>query len=291
MRIAYNLGVGTYPTIEAAIERWHEAVNDKDLDTARLAVCDPIVVNGPKGAGPITPDEFADWISRSGIELRARSWHPISDRMMVVEQDARWPGNAEWARVATVFRVTGDRVSAALRFPDLRSALDFAHLHTELATTEQPPRISDADVETGTGQALFRFVRYWSRRWNAHDRMAERGKDVLVTEAVHALRDRAEVTINDVASELAIDQSGASRMVAHAAEQGYLTVHPASTDARRRVVSLTDKGLALLDSAHSWQESTFATLTSDWTATERADFHRAMLRLINRSSMLATESD
>jgi len=282
--------VSTHRTIEAAIERWHEAVNDKDLDTARRAVCDPIVVNGPKGAGPITPDGFADWISRSGIELRPKASYPINDRVMVVEQDARWPQNTEWTRVATVFRVTGDRISAALRFPDLRSALDFAHLYAELAATEQSSHMSDADAGTGAGQALFHFVRYWSRRWNAHDRMAERGKEVLVAEAVHALRDRPEVTINDVASELAIDQSGASRMVAHAVEQGYLTVHPASTDARRRAISLTDKGLALLDSAHSWQESVFAALTSDWTAAERADFHRAMLRLIHRSSALTAGS-
>ena len=40
--------------------------------------------------------------------------------------------------VATVFRATGDRVSAALRFPDLRAALDFAHLYAELAATDQP---------------------------------------------------------------------------------------------------------------------------------------------------------
>jgi hypothetical protein len=122
---------------ELAVGRWHDAVNTADPAGARLAVTDPIVVSGPQGAGPITGDGFADWITRSGIELRARSWHPISDRVMVVEQDARWPDAQTWTRVATVFRATGDRVSAALRFPDLRAALDFAHLYAELAATEQ----------------------------------------------------------------------------------------------------------------------------------------------------------
>jgi hypothetical protein len=136
MRIAYTLAMGVRDVTEAAINGWHEAVNRKDRAAAHLAVCDPIVVNGPKGAGPITPDGFADWILRSGIELRATSWHPISDRMFVVEQDVRWSSDPDWSHVATVFRATGDRVSAALRFPDLPAALDFAHVYTALIATE-----------------------------------------------------------------------------------------------------------------------------------------------------------
>ncbi|MEV0394455.1 hypothetical protein [Polymorphospora rubra] len=122
---------------KAAIDRWHEVVNTRDLTAVRRAAVDPIVVSGPKGAGRISSDEFADWIIRSGIEMRARSYHPVTDRLMVVEQDARWPRNTEWTRVATVFRTTGERVSAALRFPDLGAALDFAHTYAELAATEQ----------------------------------------------------------------------------------------------------------------------------------------------------------
>ncbi|GGT04805.1 hypothetical protein GCM10010156_73210 [Planobispora rosea] len=275
----------------AAVARWHAAVNDKDPAAARLAVCDPIVVNGPKGAGSITPDEFADWVMRSGIELRARSWHPVGDGVTVVEQDARWPGDTGWTPVATVFRTTGDRVSAALRFPDPHTALEFARLHAELAATETPPRTPHGDpaAGAGAGQALFQFVRHWSRRWNTDGALAERGRDVQVTEAVHALRGRPQVTVNDVAAELAVDQSGASRMVAHAVERGYLATHPAPADARCRAVSLTDTGLALLEAAHSWQESVFASLTPDWTEAERAEFHRAMLRLLGRSAELLTE--
>ncbi|WP_252974040.1 hypothetical protein [Janibacter melonis] len=124
-------------TAEEAIVRWHEVVNAADLDAARRVVTDPIVVSGPKGAGPISPDGFADWITRSGIALRPRSYHPISTRVLVVEQDARWPKNTAWTRVATVFRVTDMRVSAALRFADLRTALEFAYLYRELAATER----------------------------------------------------------------------------------------------------------------------------------------------------------
>jgi hypothetical protein len=134
MRIAYNPCVE--PALEGAINRWHAAVNGGDLGGAELAVTDPIVVLGPKGAGPITPGEFAGWVQRSGIKLVPRSWHPVSDRLMVVEEDATWPQDKTPTRVATLFRITGDQVSAALRRPDLKSALELAYICREMAATE-----------------------------------------------------------------------------------------------------------------------------------------------------------
>jgi hypothetical protein len=124
------------PALEAAVNRWPAAVNDGDPAAAEAAVSDPIVVLGPKGAGPIGPAAFAEWVARSGIRLVPRSWHPVSHRLMVVEQDATWPESTAPTRVATVFRTTGDRVSAALRLPDLRAALELAHICRELAATE-----------------------------------------------------------------------------------------------------------------------------------------------------------
>ncbi|WP_220729552.1 hypothetical protein [Streptomyces radicis] len=92
--------------------------------------------HGPRGAGPITPGQFAEWVGRSGITLVPRSWHPISGRLMVVEEDASWPGSEVPTRVATVFRVVDGQVTAALRLPDLASALDLAHICREMAATE-----------------------------------------------------------------------------------------------------------------------------------------------------------
>jgi DNA-binding MarR family transcriptional regulator len=149
-------------------------------------------------------------------------------------------------------------------------------------------RVSSAGrvASAGAGQTLFQFVRHWSRRW--HDPVdLQRGRDVLVTEAVHALRDRAEVTVNDIAVELGLDQSGASRMVTRAVEQGYLATQPSSTDARRRTIGLTRDGTALLDAAHAWQDGVFAALTEGWTSAERARFHRAMLRVLDKSRHLS----
>ncbi|WP_433262008.1 hypothetical protein ACQPZF_28345 [Actinosynnema sp. CS-041913] len=123
------------PPLETAVDRWHAAVNGGDPADAEAAVSDPVVVLGPKGAGPIGPADFADWVARSGIKLAPRSWHPVGDRFMVVEQDATWPESTGPTRVATVFRSTGHRVSAALRMPDLRAALELAHLCHALAET------------------------------------------------------------------------------------------------------------------------------------------------------------
>ncbi|MEW9555819.1 hypothetical protein [Nonomuraea sp. NPDC050783] len=123
-------------SLEAAINEWHASVNDGDPRRAAGAVGDPIVVLGPKGAGPITPAQFAEWVERSGITLIPRSWHPVSERLMVVEEDATWPGSTRPTRVATVFRASGGKVTAALRLPDLRSALELAAVCREMAASE-----------------------------------------------------------------------------------------------------------------------------------------------------------
>lgn len=134
MRIAYTVVVES--TLEEAINEWHASVNAGDLGRSAAAVGDPVVVLGPKGAGPISPNQFADWVERSGIHLVPRSWHPISERLMVVEEDATWPDDQKPTRVATVFRVTGTKVTAALRVPDLKSALELAYIYREMAATE-----------------------------------------------------------------------------------------------------------------------------------------------------------
>lgn len=134
MRIAYINAMST--NLESAINRLHTAVNDADLEHVATAVTTPIVVLGPKGAGPVSAEEFANWVTRSGIKLRPLSWHPVSERLMVVEQHATWPDAAQPTRVATLFRVTGGQVSASLRLPNLKSALELAYICRELAATE-----------------------------------------------------------------------------------------------------------------------------------------------------------
>ena len=134
MRIAYSCCMES--DLEVAINERHASVSDGNLQRSARAVGDPIVVLGPKGAGRITPAQFAEWVERSGIKLIPRSWHPISDRLMVVEEDATWPESKAPTRVATVFRVCGGKVTAALRLPDLKSALELAYICREMAASE-----------------------------------------------------------------------------------------------------------------------------------------------------------
>lgn len=134
MRIAYSLSM--HSSLEAAINEWHASVNADDLPRSARAVSDPVVVLGPKGAGPITPSQFAEWVTRSGIKLIPRSWHPISERLMVVEEDATWPESIQPTRVATVFRASNGKITAALRLPDLEAALELAFICREMAATE-----------------------------------------------------------------------------------------------------------------------------------------------------------
>ncbi|MEU7587170.1 MarR family winged helix-turn-helix transcriptional regulator [Micromonospora sp. NPDC049230] len=114
--------------------------------------------------------------------------------------------------------------------------------------------------------------------------IAEQGRLVQVTEAVNALVDRDEpATVNAVAHELGIDQSGASRLVKSAAHAGYLTMAKGASDGRRREVSITAAGQAALEHAHEWQEQVFDDLTAGWTRQRRDDFQRAMADLIAAS--------
>lgn len=137
----------------------------------------------------------------------------------------------------------------------------------------------------GPGQVLFAFVRHWSRRSPADDpATAGRGRLVLVTEAVGSLARRgAEATVNAVAHEIGIDQSGASRLVGAATAAGYLTTGGSGTDRRRRPVTVTPSGEALLEQAHAWQEQVFARLTEGWDEQRRRDFRSAMEDLVERS--------
>ncbi|SEU24641.1 MarR family winged helix-turn-helix transcriptional regulator [Nonomuraea wenchangensis] len=142
--------------------------------------------------------------------------------------------------------------------------------------------------DPGPGQVLFAFVRYWSRRPQVGDpELAERGRLVLVAEAVHALTGHGvPATVNAVAHEIGIDQSGASRLVRSAREAGYLTMGVPDADGRRRRAALTPAGLALLDHAHDWQEQVFDRLTEGWSERRRRDFRQAMTELMERSCAL-----
>jgi DNA-binding MarR family transcriptional regulator len=112
----------------------------------------------------------------------------------------------------------------------------------------------------------------------------EQGRLVPVCEAVYALSLRRKLaTVNAIAQEVGIDQSGASRLIKSATSAGYLVMAATAADGRRREASLTSEGRSMLNQAHRWQEEVFDEMTSAWTNEKRRDFQQAMTDLVERS--------
>lgn len=135
----------------------------------------------------------------------------------------------------------------------------------------------------GGGTALFRLVRFWARRWVLHaaGSTAERARvrHLLLLEAVDAAARGGDVSISDVATELGIDRSGASRLAKEAEAAGYVCKAPSGEDARRAVLTLTAKGREVLEDARVWQEEVFADLVSHWPKAEAAGLASGLRRL------------
>ncbi|MDT0322894.1 MarR family winged helix-turn-helix transcriptional regulator [Streptomyces millisiae] len=152
------------------------------------------------------------------------------------------------------------------------------------ADPRDPSRADLADA----GPALFRLVRFWSRRWATASAGPGTGdtplvQDILVLEAVDAAARRGEVSVTDVAHQLGLDRSGASRMVGAAVDHGHLTRTPSAHDARRATLALTPAGADVLTAAHAFQEEVFARLTATWEPAEAAALARALRRLADET--------
>lgn len=137
------------------------------------------------------------------------------------------------------------------------------------------------------GPALFRLVRFWSRRWARGvavgiSDQASLPQHVLTLDAIStSARNNHDdgATVGDVARLLGLDHSGASRMVAAANASGYVARTRAASDGRRRVLNLTAAGRELIDASKEWQRETFDELTAHWSERDRAQFATYLQRL------------
>ncbi len=139
------------------------------------------------------------------------------------------------------------------------------------------------------GQALFAFVRFWARRWTGSGlgADAQRGRDVMVVEAVRALAERRQsASINEVARELGLDQSGVSRMVARTEQQGFVTRRAPERIGAAAVIVPTAAGEELLRQAHLWQDEVLRTLTADWPDGDVETLMTLMDRLVRAQTAL-----
>ena len=140
-----------------------------------------------------------------------------------------------------------------------------------------------------SGQALFAFVRFWSRRWTGVGSGvdAQRGADVMVLEAVHALAGSGRPTsVNDVAREVGVDQSGASRMIARVERLSLVTRRSTGRVGAASSVTITAAGEELLRQAHAWQDEVARSLTADWSEDEVRTFSTLMDRLVEAQAAL-----
>lgn len=131
------------------------------------------------------------------------------------------------------------------------------------------------------GPALFRLVRFWSRRWTGQAAEELTGEPrhvqhILVVEAVHTT---GEANVATVAHQLGLDHSGASRMVRDAVAAGYLVRAASAHDRRSASLRLTGEGRALLDGSRAWQRRAFAQLTAGWQEEDRRRFAGYLERL------------
>lgn len=140
-------------------------------------------------------------------------------------------------------------------------------------------------TDAGPGRLLFEFVRHFSHRARPDGGpVAEQGRLILVTETVAALVERGRpATVNAVADDLGIDQSGASRLLKAGVEVGYLVMAAAPDDGRRREAAPTPAGWAALVDARAWQERVFDELTAGWSRRRREDFRGDLAELLSRS--------
>jgi DNA-binding MarR family transcriptional regulator len=160
-----------------------------------------------------------------------------------------------------------------------------ATYHAPVAAHADGPDLAEA------GPALFRLVRFWSRRWVNRTSEELTGEmrhvqHILVVEAVDSAQ-LAEVTVATVAHQLGLDHSGASRMVRDAVSAGYLVRGTSGQDRRQAALHLTGPGRELLAGSHEWQRAAFARLTADWSAGDRQRFAGYLLRLADQTERSA----
>ena len=136
------------------------------------------------------------------------------------------------------------------------------------------------------GPALFRLVRHWARQWapGVVDRVADGAPpgwtvpNLFVIQAIAGAA-AAEVTVADVAHQLGIDRSVASRMVTEAVRDGFVLRATSTRDARRAVLTLTETAKELLEASQAHQRQAFDALVSHWPEADRERFAGYLSRL------------
>jgi DNA-binding MarR family transcriptional regulator len=137
-----------------------------------------------------------------------------------------------------------------------------------------PSEVSRTSDLTHVDELINRLVRTL-RRPGYRGRVLEGVSQIPGAEALRVLRSvelretRGErPSISDVASDLEVDQSTASRAVNAVVDRGLVTREPDPGDLRRSLLSLTSTGRAELDRATANRLGVLTDVTRGWSATD-----------------------
>lgn len=87
-------------------------------------------------------------------------------------------------------------------------------------------------------------------------------------------------TVSEIAAATGVDQPRASRLVADAAERGFVRREVDPRDARRAVVELTSGGREFLSAAHATRRSAVETALGGFSPDEREQFAALLQRFV-----------
>ncbi|MEM1075526.1 MAG: MarR family winged helix-turn-helix transcriptional regulator [Pseudomonadota bacterium] len=124
---------------------------------------------------------------------------------------------------------------------------------------------SFAELDRG----LMRLRRMWLQQGRRRRLIDEIGSPIAMSVlrtifAIDALNSPT-TSVSDVAAELEVDASTASRLVESAVSNGYAERNPSSVDRRKSVLKLTIEGRNMLVSARAGREHLLAEITANWT--------------------------
>jgi len=147
-------------------------------------------------------------------------------------------------------------------------------------------RASAEEAPGADARALRRAVTDLARAVMFRDRTRVCCHDVSVTQsyALAAITRRGRMTQNDLAGELSLDKSTASRIASSLERLGYVRRTATPADGRARVLSPTRKGRELLARMEREDEIEMARLARDLPPASR----RAAARLIGRVARMVT---
>lgn len=122
----------------------------------------------------------------------------------------------------------------------------------------------------------------WRRRVLADLKFVKSLSELRVLRAVERRTTaNGSPSVRDVAEEMGIEHSTASRAVANAVEVGFLVKSNDGDDQRRCVLTFTDRGRQALVEATERRREVVAEFVSDWDLTEIESLTSLLTRLVH----------